>query len=294
LAGKKTIYFIAFIKADIKKQGNMIMNKSFILFPIVFIIALVLAGCSANSPFLETNLKEGQPKYKPANGIFNYTWENTRKSNDISPQVNKVLVINGTIYAATVNGVAKSIDNGATWTIFSVTNGLASDEVADVFVSGTSIYAATNGGLSISTNNGAAWKNYFTDIPLQNLVNSVCASGTSIYAATNNGLVISRDNGVTWTLYTSANGMPPYSGSPTEIVEKVYVKGSTVYAANAGGLSISTDGGLSWTIKYSGSSIEDLYIDGQTLYAATPGGVKISINGGSTWTYCTSLGSGSF
>jgi hypothetical protein len=75
-----------------------------------------------------------------------------------------------------------------TFTNYTTTNGLGSNNVNGVYADSGSIYAATDSGLSISTNGGTSWTNYTTTNGLgNNTVRGVYADSGSIYAATFGG-----------------------------------------------------------------------------------------------------------
>jgi hypothetical protein len=55
-----------------------------------------------------------------------------------------------TIYAATFGGLSISTDGGNSFTNYTTSDGLGSNNVVGVYASGSNIYVATNGGLSIA------------------------------------------------------------------------------------------------------------------------------------------------
>jgi ligand-binding sensor domain-containing protein len=65
--------------------------------------------------------------------------------------VNDLLINNGTVYAATNNGLAV-VSTGylSGWTYYTTNEGLANNTVNCIFLSGTTLYNATEGGLSIT------------------------------------------------------------------------------------------------------------------------------------------------
>jgi hypothetical protein len=108
--------------------------------------------------------------------------------------VRGVYAVGSTIYAATIGGLSISTNGGTSFTNYTTTNGLGSNDVRGVYAVGSTIYAATAGGLSISTNGGTSFTNYTTaNSGLgTNALYGVYAVGSTIYAATNgDGLSIS-------------------------------------------------------------------------------------------------------
>ena len=134
------------------------------------------------------------------------TFTNKTISNGLgNNNVRGVYASGSSIYAATNTtngttngtggGLSISTDGGTSWTNYTNTNGLGSNNVFGVYASDGNVYAATAGGLSISTNGGTSWTNYTTDNGLgSNNVFGVYASGSTIYAATQGGLSIAQQS----------------------------------------------------------------------------------------------------
>jgi len=178
-----------------------------------------------------------------------------------------------------------ALANGLSFTNYTTTNGLGSNEVKGVYASGNNIYAATGGGLSIY--DGTSWTTKTTNNGLgHNSLNGVYASGINIYVATQDGISISNNSGSSFTNYTNNIG---------NYVNYVYASGLNVYAAMSGaGVGISTNGGTNWNYKTTTNSLglgSDLVYGvyasdnaGVTsIYAATYNGLSISTNGGANW-----------
>lgn len=192
------------------------------------------------------------------------------------------------VYVATGNGgLAVSHDRGVTWTNYTTSNGLPSNNVTAVYVDDNTIYAGTSSKLSISTDGGASWLSFNQNF---NALSAIYASGQNIYVIARQGqpkLFISRDGGSTWNIN---NTVPSSQG--------VYGVGSVVYVATINnGVYISNDEGSTWTQSTTGlgsNNVHGIYAsaDGQTIYAATAGGLSISTNAGSDWlNYTTGLAS---
>jgi hypothetical protein len=192
------------------------------------------------------------------------------------------------VYVATGNGgLAVSRDRGVTWTNYTTSNGLPSNNVTTVYVDGNTIYAGSSSKLSVSTNGGASWLSFSQTF---NLLSAIYASGQNIYVIARQGqpkLFISRDGGSTWNVN---NTVPASQG--------VYGVGSAVYVATLNsGVYISSNAGSTWTQSTSGlgsNNVHGVYAsaNGQTIYAATAGGLSISTDAGSNWlNYTTGLAS---
>ncbi|WP_375448271.1 ELWxxDGT repeat protein [uncultured Fibrella sp.] len=193
---------------------------------------------------------------------------------------------NGTIYAATTNGLSISTDGGQTFVNRTTANGLGANLVLNAFVGADGkIYAATFGGLSISSDGGNSFSNKIST----RTVNSVYVDGTGkIYVATGGstaaGLAISTDGGNTFAYKTTANGL----GGVTVIGLAAGTDGK-IYAATYGGLSISADGGNSFSNRTVANGLGDnvcnevaIGSDGR-IYVATNGGLSISTDGGNSF-----------
>ncbi len=200
-----------------------------------------------------------------------------------------VFVDQKAVYVPTGNGgLAVSLDRGSTWTNYTTSNGLPSNNVTTVFVDGNTIYAGTVSKLSSSTDGGASWDSFSETF---NSLSAIYASGQYIYVIARQGsqskLYISTDGGSTFTLNSTV---------PTS--QAVYGVGSAVYVATANnGVYISPDNGQTWTQSTNGlgsNNVHGIYAsaDGNTLYAATAGGLSISTNSGNSWNnYTTGLAS---
>jgi photosystem II stability/assembly factor-like uncharacterized protein len=146
-------------------------------------------------------------------------------------------------FAATGNGLLKSSDRGATWSLQQV-GSLTTLPVRAVRVSanGERIWVVSLRGLVFSSDAGKSWS--WLDLPLD-------AGGTlsldvdraderTMVSRAANGLYISRDAGKIW--------QQAGSGLPAVPVESFTISGNVFVAAlRAGGLYGSTDSGRTWT-----------------------------------------------
>jgi photosystem II stability/assembly factor-like uncharacterized protein len=210
----------------------------------------------------------------------------------------------GAIYAATNNGVFKSTNGGASWTV--ANSGLAGNvfSLAIDPSNPSTLYAGTDGShVFKSTNGGQSWIAASSGLE-DTIVLSLAidpANPNTLYAGTatsaffpGSGVFKSIDAAQTWTASNS--------GLPVAIIDVLRIDPSnpaTLYAGtNFAGVFKSTNGGQSWTAANSGMTnalIEDLAVDPvnpTTLYAAIGGcsfncsltaGVFKSTNGGMSW-----------
>jgi hypothetical protein len=166
-------------------------------------------------------------------------------------------LVSEVVYAATTDGIYKSMNGGGNWSRV----GLAGYRVSDISINraGTAIFAAA-GALWKSTDSGASWS--VTRDQVTNAVTTDPANADVVFAGGYYPpyLVRSRDGGNTWTAATSA-GLGP--------IHRVRIdRGTSAIYAAAGhfGLFRSTDGGASFT-KLSGAFIpvDDVGLDSSTI-----------------------------
>ena len=204
-----------------------------------------------------------------------------------------------TVYAASSQGLLKSLDNGITWNVYGTSVplfALAIDPSAP-----QTLYAgnATGVGMLKSTDGGAHWQTANTGLPVLHdsagtyspLVVSLSvdpANPSTVYAGTyGSGLFESGNRAGSWAAsgsgirntYVSSLALTPQSG-----------QSSTLYAGTqGGGVFQSTDGAQSWAAANAGldsSTVGALVLDPNapdTLYAGTSDGVAESGDGGKSW-----------
>ena len=196
-------------------------------------------------------------------------------------QVNALLNVGGTLFAATVGGVYRSTDKGASWTPSGA--GIHSGAFVNaLIVNGTTLFAGTTRyGMHRSTDNGETWQQVNTGLPSLPTVYALAVSGSFLYAGLNNGLFRSSDNGTSWIQLS--NGLPADT-----FVFRIAVAGTTLFLSklNGGELFRSTDNGLTWTPSGSGlpvTTVVALVANGTTLLAGSAGGLYRSINNGDSW-----------
>ena len=124
-------------------------------------------------------------------------------------------IAGSTLWAGGVNGVCKSTDSGANWTVYTTTNGLKHNCTRGLaYDSNTGkIWLAndnsTSGGLSYTSDSGANWST--KSLTSLTEVKGVIYKDNRIYAwgkvaANGNGIAYSDDGGTNWS-YAKANGV---------------------------------------------------------------------------------------
>jgi len=208
-----------------------------------------------------------------------------------------------TIYAAIANGVAKSVDGGATWdatnTGLPAANCCASlaldpqntNTLYVGFYYG-GVFKSVDGGLSWADTGLPRWDETHIAVPVDSenpspgLAIDPQQSGT-IYAATpGSGIFKSTDGARNWTAVNS--GLSATSVMSVAVDAR---NAGTIYAATGVGVLKTTDGGASWSAAGSGlpgsSFIRSLVIDplnSETIYAGIAGlGMFKSTDGGASW-----------
>ncbi len=187
-------------------------------------------------------------------------------------------VCKGLLFAgATADGVYRSSDDGATWTI--VTSGLANTGVWTLAVMNTVLYAGTYGGGVFRSNDAGTTWSAASDGLSSLYVLSLASDGSTLYAGTIGGLFRSDDGGMGWTLKDA--------GMTTISVRSLAVVGSLLFAGTyGGGIFSSTDQGNSWTSSSDGLtnlSILNFARIGSSLFVGTYGGMFHSTDAGQNW-----------
>jgi hypothetical protein len=200
------------------------------------------------------------------------------------------LVIDGlnpqVLYAATQDGVYKSIDSAETWVRLDLGTGLGSAETLALAIDPMSpniLYAGTGiHGLLKSTNGGADWT------PMNNGLNwrhvqslAIDPTDPSTLYAEASGLYKTTNGGVSWDRSGLERGGDVLAIDPSD--------SKTLYASGPDGLLKSTDAGITWTTLNLG--VENFEIralainrsDTKVVYAGGFTGVLRSADAGRTW-----------
>lgn len=180
-----------------------------------------------------------------------------------------VITANGTLLAGTWGyGVYKSVDNGATWS--QVNSGLANSTVMALAVSSNnSVFAGTFGaGVSKSVNEGASWSTL--NVGYNYVWSLAITSDDVIFAGTyGNGLYRSTDFGATWSKVNNGLNANYIYAIQIDNDDNIFV------SAWAAGVYASTNNGNNWaTFGMGGFGVSSLLLnsDDGTIYAGTSTG----------------------
>jgi len=199
-----------------------------------------------------------------------------------SAQTNKIIKVNSSLYAATLNnGIYKSSDGGVNW--FTINNGGINLSCNNVYSFDDKIYACTRNGIYVTSNDGVNWSGINNTVqPSDSTTFSFFKEGNLMLRGTYNGVLKSTDGGQSWVrtaLYAAQR----------QTVCIVKTQG-VVFAstdANSPNLYKSTDDGNTWSpIAYFSFQIgvADIFVDGTNIYLGTGHGVHKTTNLGANWT----------
>ena len=200
------------------------------------------------------------------------------------------------LLAATRNGIYRTADGGATWTL------VDADHCYDMEFNTANpdiIYAGGNLNILRSVDAGATWSVLKSNLCSTGRISieTTAANSNVIYALCQSGsLFKSTDGGVTWTNKLSPSGYASFYGYYDLVLECSDANENYLLA---GGLSVakSTNGGTSWSTISSWScstcsnyvhadnhDLEFLPGSTQTIYSSNDGGIFKSTNLGTSWT----------
>jgi hypothetical protein len=224
--------------------------------------------------------------------------------------------VSGTLYALVGQGLFKSTDSGASWTLITgLPSGLGTFAVAIDWRNHNTLFAAQMGVVSgrnvttlqKSTDGGVSWKSSDTGLPqtfdpgngttnvlpfAQNGITIDPTNPNTIYAAkAGTGVYKSTDGGASWKTanlgMTSSPNVPPCCNSGVVIDPQ---NPNTLYATGGYPVNLtiykSTNGGLSWSTLLSQGAVgfQPLFIDPQGgLYLPIRSSLRKSTDGGVTW-----------
>ncbi len=191
---------------------------------------------------------------------------------DLKYEANKFAKTGNTIFAATTDGVYKSINNGLNWNLI----GFANKNILDLIAKGDTIIISTwYNGIYISLNNGISWfqNNQFASVPSLALYNDTIYAGTY-----NNGVIMSTNFGNSWTQLITNISLY----NDVQFISLVK-SGNKIFAASPeDGIIISLDNGNNW--HFSNNSAMEIVLANNLIFAATWNGVYYSSDFGINWT----------
>jgi hypothetical protein len=191
------------------------------------------------------------------------------------------------VYAATDNGVFRSIDGGAHWVAASELLGTSAFDVVVAKSDPQKVFVSTAYGLFKSSDRGLTWKQAHGFASFR--VGVSAQNAAVVYSMSTGGPFRSADGGTTFGAVGS--GIP----SPLDSLSAFYVdpqNDNTVYALFiTKGVYKSTDGGANWNPSGSGLPATGIYYaiagdptNGSTLYIGTLNGIFKSTNAAGSWT----------
>ncbi len=194
----------------------------------------------------------------------------------------RLAIQKGVLYAVGTPGMARSTDQGVTWTELGEVkrhhaNGfLGYNRFTAVYGASEHLYLSAEwGGIYRSTDNGDSWTESnrgFHDLD----VASIAVENQSVYAVAQGvGFFRSDDNGDSW-MSSVVSGKNLYFTS-------IAARGQNVFIGTSAGVYRSVDRGSTWTLSDDLGWIGGLYLLNDKLYARG-NGVFVSSDSAQTWT----------
>ena len=202
----------------------------------------------------------------------------------------------GLLFAASEDGVIKSLDSGKTWTRLLAQPRVAPAPSGSLRVNAlravqngklTLLLAGTDSGLFLSSTSGATWQQVKTPgiagVPVMAIYTSPQAT-SRLAIATRSGLFVTEDSGVTWhtaflpgdTYYLYDLALPADADAP-------------ILAATSRGVLQSLDSGRNWTLITNGipaSTVESVRFHPEQkleAFLVQYGKIYQSLDGGTSW-----------
>ena len=182
-------------------------------------------------------------------------------------------------------GVWKTANNGASWSQYTIEQGLPSNNVTDVFLADDGmVWAVTSAGIATSKNNGLSWQNYEIKRGIKGDPLSITVIGKNIILGTTKGIYVLVHEG---NLLGGKKGKW-VKAAPKQIKSKVtsiYHLDGMVYAGTDKGLVRSDASSLKeWFVIGGSSKVRSILIDQKKrILVATKNGLNISLDKGDSW-----------
>jgi hypothetical protein len=238
----------------------------------------------SNSGFLTSTCINGLVMVADSgrNNLFAATYEGVYRSTNngatwtisrtVSGGVRAVGIVGKGVFSGGLEGVYRTTDLGATWV--KADSGMTVKYVSAFTSIDSTLYASTfNGGIYKSTNRGVFWTQ--AGLTGANLW-SIASTDTTLFAGeVSSGVWRSTNGGANWTS-CALSGLP---------ITSLMANGAEVYAGTASGLFHSTNSGTSWGPAALSSAFAGSLAGGTTLYAGGCVGVSASTDSGTTWTW---------
>jgi photosystem II stability/assembly factor-like uncharacterized protein len=294
--------FILFYAHRIKFQYNCGFNMKKLIFAIIAFVSLPNSYSqwmqmpsmptgffqnliSINDTLYASNLSSGV--YRSVDGTATWHQINNGLSNSQSKQVYEVLSYNGSLYAATVDGIYKSTNGGSEWikksSGITIGPGALNEFCESIYEYNGTLFTGAHNGIYRSTDNAENW--IITNISGSHIKAKNFTNHNGILFAaresinTPNGYE-STDNGVNWSSLTGMN-------FPTISFLSEFPK---LWAGTIHGVWLSTDNGNSWQQRSNGLAPDPynttiLRVNGVLVTSLHFGGsgVYISANEGILW-----------
>jgi ligand-binding sensor domain-containing protein len=184
------------------------------------------------------------------------------------------------LIAGTNRGVLRSADNGTSWTPIPINR--TDSLIMRLIVSGSHLFAGLieDGGIYRSDDNGNHWTPASAGLTEKNIYSLVASDG-DLFAGTVDGLFHSTDDGAHWSPFTT--GLT-HSG-PLLTVEALSVCDTNLFACTPDcGLFVSSTKHADWTSTgLTNTQVKSLAVSGTNIFAATQNGIFLSSNNGMTW-----------
>lgn len=207
-------------------------------------------------------------------------------------RINRILFMGSTIYIASngagKGGVWRSVNGGSSWSQFTTSQGLASNEVYDLVIeSNGTLYAATDKGVSTSKDQGVSWSLISENILKKPVLAFAVSPVGQIYAGTADGLYTIQD--VKGLMGGARKEWVRLGQKGPNMGERV----STIAIASNADIFVGTNKGLNrasaakvteWFGIGGQSTVNDILIDQSgRIIVATDNGLNISLDNGASW-----------